>query len=96
MKILEIRCWKFSSLSPVQGKERAKASSEDEAGSLSSLGSIEGCVRPGEMSDKLLGWSGKSVFLAFHTPRERIVQWCHQEIRHDLCLKRNRIGASKA
>ena len=49
-------------------EEHAKISSENEAGSLSSLGSMKGCVRPGEISDTLLRWSLEIVFSSRPTP----------------------------
>ena len=50
-------------------EEHAKAPSEIEAGSLSSLESMKGCVSPGEMSDKLLGWSLEKVVSSRSTPQ---------------------------
>ena len=52
-------------------EESAKASSENEAGSLSSLESMKECVRPGEMSDKLLGWSLEIVISSRPTPQRK-------------------------
>ena len=51
MKILENRGWKFSSRCMPKGKKRAKVTSENEAGSLSSLSPVKWCVRPGEIND---------------------------------------------
>ena len=91
MKILETRGWKFSSRSPPKGK-----SVKNEAGQGSSLESMKECVHPGEMSDKLLRWSLEERFSSRSTPKGRIVLWCRQEMKQDLCLKWNRIGSSKA
>ena len=56
------RSWKFSSRSLFKGQKRAKASSGSDAGSLSFVESMNGCVHQEKVSDKLLVWSLEKVF----------------------------------
>ena len=78
MKILNWMVLKGSSLSGRSGSfphrslfkgRHVKASSESGAGPWPLEESTKECVRPGEMSDKLLGWSLKRVFSSSPTLR---------------------------
>ena len=58
----------------LEGLEKTKSEAgrfhlQNEAGSLSSLEPMNGCVRPGEMSDELLLWSLEKVFSSRSTPQ---------------------------
>ena len=69
-----------------------EASSESGAGPRSFEESPKECVRPGEMSDKLLRWSLEKVFASRPTPRRKNRAMVIKKSRQDHCLRRCRTG----
>ena len=70
-----------------------EASCESGAGPRSFEASTKKCVRPGDMSDKLLGWSLEEVFSSSPTHRKKSRAMVNKKSRQDHCLGRGRTGA---
>ena len=70
----------------------AKASSGSDAGPRF-VDSLKECVRPGEVSDKLLRWSLEKVFSSSPTPQgKNRAMVSSRRRRQDHCQRRSRTG----
>ena len=68
--------------------KHVEASPKGGAGPRSFEESTKECVRPGDMSDKLLRWSLEKVFSSRPTPRKKSRALVIKKSRQDKCLRR--------